>query len=313
MKILKANHNDANLRIDKFVRKVLPNAKLSEIYKLLRTKKIKVNQHKVNPTYRINLNDEIVFYLDENHFTKQLKPKTNAIDFKVVYEDNNLLIVFKPYGLVVHTDESGTTNTLINQVTNYLIDKNEFNPHEQNSFTPTLINRIDLNTAGLVIIAKNRMSSIILNEKMKTHEIRKFYLTKVYGIIDPKKATISAYLTRFNDKKNVLITPKIISKDSKQIITKYELKKHDHQTSLIEIELLTGRTHQIRAHMQYLGHPLVGEQKYSSAKFKKLSNYKHQRLIAYKIIFQFKSSANELEYLNNKEIKLSEQEVNKYL
>ncbi|WEK83238.1 MAG: RluA family pseudouridine synthase [Mycoplasma sp.] len=313
MNKLVVKDNDVNWRIDKFIRKVYPSLKLSEVYKFLRNKKIKVNNKKVRPDYRLNLNDEITCYFNAEVYTKQVETKDLKQEFSVIYEDKNILVVYKPAGLVVHIDHEKTTNTLINQVLNYLISKNEYDPKLEQSFAPSLVNRIDRNTAGLVMIAKNRKSLDILNEKIKLHEINKTYLAKVYGIIDPKQAIKKAFLTKFSDKNQVLITPKPINPNSKEIITEYKLIEHKQNQSLIEINLITGRTHQIRAHFNYLGYPLVGEQKYTKNEFKHLSKRKYQALVAFQIQFNFKSSADILDYLNHKVITLPNEIIAKIL
>ena len=175
-----------------------------------------------------------------------------------------------------------------------------------------MVNRIDRNTAGLVLIAKNREALEILNEKFKAHEVRKFYLAEVIGKLAPKSKIAKAYLKKDNHKNEVIISQKPITKESKEIITKYDVIKYLKDTTLVDIELLTGRTHQIRAHFNYLGFPLLGERKYVSPKMKQKSNKKYQALCAYKIIFNWKTNAGILSYLDGKEIKLSQKQIEKY-
>lgn len=304
MKSLVVNKNDANQRIDNFIKKVYPKLSLTQIYKYLRIKRIKVNNKKVPINYQLQLKDKIDLYIND-----ELLSSNNKKDFlltnkpiEIVYEDDNILLVNKPIGLVVHEDETNNPDTLLNRIKNHLIKKGEWDYQNENSFAPSLVNRIDRNTTGIVIAAKNAESLRILNEKIKNHEIKKTYYARVWGIIDPKQGKLTGFLTKNSKTKMVKISKKPISKDSKQIITKYKTISHDKETSFLEIELITGKTHQIRAHMAFIGHPLVGEQKYSNDSVKKTKGYQH--LCAYKIKFCFKTNASILNYLNNKEFKL---------
>ena len=313
MKEIRINHNDANLRLDNFIKKVFPNIRTSEIYKYVRNKRIKVNNKKTEFNYKLQQGDVIQLYINDELLVHDKKiTKVSKKQFDVVFEDKNILVVNKQPGLVVHTDNEGETNTLINQVINYLINKNEFDPNKENSFVPSLVNRIDRNTAGLVLIAKNRQALEILNEKFKTHEVRKFYIAEVIGHIKPKSRTAKAFLTKAKNKNEVIISQKPLTNDSKEIITKYDVIEHLDYSTIIDIEIFKGRTHQIRAHFNYLGYPLVGERKYISGKNKIKTKQKYQALIAYKIIFEWKSNAGILSYLNHKEIKLSKKDIEKY-
>ncbi len=310
MKLIKVNKNDANQRIDNFIKKAFPKLSSAQIYKYLRIKRIKVNNKKVANNYSLKLGDDISLYIndelltsnDKNDFLLATRP------INIIYEDNNILIVNKPIGLVVHNDETKTVDTLINRIKNYLVKNKEWDYKEENSFTPSLVNRIDRNTTGIVLAAKNAESLRILNEKIKNHEIEKTYLAKVYGIIDPKQGRLENWLTKDSKNKFVKITNKPISKDSKKIITEYKTISHNKTTSLLEINLITGKTHQIRAHFAYIGHPLVGERKYTNKEVKQISKDKYQRLCAYKIKFNFKGNNGILNYLANKEFKIHNKE-----
>ena len=312
MKIIKVNINDVNLRLDNFLSKTFINFKKSEIYKAIRNKKVKVNNKKAKFNYHVKLNDEIKLFVNDELLEnkKQQLNLENKQDFSIVYEDANIMLVYKPKGLVVHTDNNGEVNTLINQVINYLIRTNRYDPKLENTFVPSLVNRLDRNTAGIVLIAKNRPTLDLLNEKMKNHEINKYYIAKVHGIIDPKSATLIAYSTKNSNDNLVKITKKPINNNSKQIITKYKMISHDANTSVIEINLLTGRTHQIRAHMNYIGFPLVGERKYTNSKFSNQTKNKHQSLCAYKIKFNFTTNSKHLAYLNKKSFRLDDKTIN---
>ena len=312
MKIIKINHNDENIRLDNFLSKTFKSLKKPEIYKSIRNNKVKVNDKKVKFDYRVKLGDEIKLYINDKLLTnnKQQSNINQKQEFSIVYEDINIMVVYKPKGLLVHTDSINSNNTLINQIISYLIKTNQYNPNIENCFIPSLVNRLDRNTAGIVLIAKNHKTLDLLNEKTKNHEINKYYIAKVHGIIDPKHATLVAYLTKKSAKNFVIITKKPINDNSKKIITEYRMIRHDNKTSTIEINLLTGRTHQIRAHFNYIGYPLVGETKYTNSIVVKTNTSNHQALCAYKIIFKFKNKNNHLGYLNNKTFVLDDKLIN---
>lgn len=311
MKTIKINHNDENIRLDNFLSKTFKWLKKPAIYKAIRNNKVKVNNKRVKFDYRVQFGDEIKLYLNDALLIDDKRINTiQKQDFEVIYEDVNIILVYKPKGLLVHADTANNNNTLINQVITYLIKSNQYNPNQENSFVPSLVNRLDRNTAGIVLIAKNHKTLDLLNEKMKNHEINKYYIARVHGIIDPKQATMVAYLTKNNNNNIVNITKKPINDYSKKIVTEYKMISHDRQTSLIEINLLTGRTHQIRAHFNYINYPLVGETKYTKSNIDKSYKSNHQALCAYKITFNFKNKNNHLDYLNNKSFVLDKKLIN---
>ena len=311
MKIIKINHNDENIRLDNFLSKTFKRLKKPAIYKAIRNNQVKVNNKRVKFDYRVQFGDEIKLYLNDALLTDDKTISTiQKQDFKIIYEDVNIILVYKPKGLLVHADTANNNNTLINQVIAYLIKSNQYNPNQENSFVPSLVNRLDRNTAGIVLVAKNHKTLDLLNDKMKNHEINKYYIARVHGIIDPKQATMVAYLTKNNNNNVVNITKKPINNYSKKIITEYKMISHDKQTSLIEINLLTGRTHQIRAHFNYINYPLVGETKYTKSNIDKNYKSNHQALCAYKIVFNFKNKNNHLSYLNNKSFVLDKKLIN---
>lgn len=316
MQTIKINKNDTNLRIDNFLHLTFPNLKKSKIYQAIREKKIKVNNKKTSYDYRTILNDEIQIYLPDELLTKnKISVVSNHQDFDVVYEDDNIMIVNKHPGIVVHSDQNNEQNTLINQVINYLINKHEYDPNLENHFCPSLINRLDRNTFGLLIVAKNHHSLNILNKKMKNREIHKFYCCWVFGLVKDKKIhKCQAYLTKNSTNNTVKITNHPYNNHSKKILTSFRCIKTHENYSLLEVELLTGRTHQIRAHLNYLGLPIVGEQKYNSKEIKKQNRkFKHQLLCSYKIYFDFKTPSGILDYLNHRTYNLPTNMFNKYL
>ena len=220
------------------------------------------------------------------------------------------MLLNKRPGISVHEDEDGSTNTLITHVQAYLYQKGEYNPNEEQSFAPALCNRIDRNTGGIVIAAKNAEALRVMNEKIKLREIDKFYLAAVHGIPKPESATIRGYLLKDDKKNMVRVYDKNPPRGAKEIITKYKVVAKKQDSSLIEVELLTGRTHQIRAHMAYIGHPLVGDGKYGINKNDKAKGYKYQALYSYKLRFSFnKETPTVLDYLNGKEFKIPKKDI----
>lgn len=304
--------NDAGQRADRFLSKAYPNLKSSLVCKLMRKKRIKLNGAKTEPNVILKEGDVFRFYLSDELLAKE--PIKREDDYRevspeinVVYEDQNILLVDKPVGLVVHEDNDNTVDTLINRVLSYLYQKGEYDPERENSFTPALVNRIDRNTSGIVVAAKNAESLRILNQKVRGRELRKLYLCAVRGVPEPKSATLTAYLKKLSDENKVLIsdTPK---PDYLTIKTKYRVLESKGGLSLVEVDLLTGRTHQIRAHFAHIGHALLGDGKYGDNAFNKRFGAKTQALCSYKLRFAFTTDAGILEYLNGREFSVSSAE-----
>ena len=202
--------------------------------------------------------------------------------------------------MVVHEDETKDPDTLINRIKSYLYKKGEYDPEKENTFVPSLCNRIDRNTCGIVIAAKNAESLRIMSQKIRDRELKKLYLCIASGKVEPKSATLTAYLQKDSKTNTVRISDKK-TKDNLTIKTKYRVLQFDGNNSLLEVDLLTGRTHQIRAHLAYIGHALLGDGKYGSNKLNKQYGFKYQALCSYKLIFQFKTDAGILSYLDKKE------------
>jgi len=301
MKKLTVNKNDAGQRLDKFLFKFFGSIPSSIIYKGIRKKRIKVNGKKSEISYMLREGDVLELYINDEFFESEQKDdefKSISAKLSVVYEDENIILADKPSGMSVHDDETKTKNTLINHIKSYLFEKGEYNPEEENSFVPALCNRIDRNTSGIVIAAKNAMALRIMNEKIKNREIDKFYLCLVQGRLKEKEKTLKTYM-RKDEKKNQVFCYDTPVPGGKTAITKYRVLKEGELTSLVEVELLTGRTHQIRAHFASIGHPLAGDGKYGTNEFNKKVGMKYQALYSYKLRFNF-SDENELSYLNGK-------------
>ncbi len=306
MKAFTITKNDAGQRVDKFLIKLLKTMPKSLVYKSLRKKRVKVNGKRATESQILNEGDLLEAYINDEFFELPEEPqeflRLSSAPLDVVYEDENLLICNKPQGLSVHADESATPDTLINRIKRYLYDKGEFRPNEDMTFSPALAHRIDRNTAGLVIAAKNAESLRILCEKIKQKEIKKYYLCITCGHLPKKSDTLHA----FHQKDEMQKLARIYQEQkpgSKEIITKYKVLKQYQNHDLAEISLITGRTHQIRAHMAFIGCPLLGDGKYGHLGKKPLIT--RQALLAYKLRFSFITEAGILSYLNEKEVAIS--------
>ena len=321
MRELTIGKNDAGQRLDKFITKTL-DLPMSLLYKSIRLKKIKVNRKRAEASQKLIEGDTIQCFLADEFFEKGKKhgfsencelseaslKRMNA-SLNIVYEDENILLVNKPQGLSVHEDETSKSNTLISYIQSYLYNKGEYDPESEQSFAPALCNRIDRNTQGIVIAAKTAAALRIMNEKIKTREIDKFYLAAVHGIPTKKEDTLKGYLLKDEKTNTVRVYDKNPPKQAKEIITKYKVIAKSNDSALVEVELLTGRTHQIRAHMAHIGHSLIGDGKYGVNKTDRAKGYKHQALCSYKLRFKFTTDAGELEYLNGKEFAISKSEI----
>lgn len=307
MKSFTISKNDAGQRLDKFVLKAAKGLSKSLMYKYIRKKYIKVNRKRAEINYMLVENDVVEMYINDEFFT----PKSNDFknisyqpDLKVVYEDENVLLVDKKAGVIVHSDDKEGRDTLINQVLLYLYQKGEYLPEKENSFTPSLCNRLDKNTGGLVIVAKNAVAQRELYEIIKHRQIKKLYFAMVKGVPKPNEATISAFLQK--DSQNNMVTVKdVVFGDAKPITTKYKVLMVKDGYSLVEVDLITGRTHQIRAHMAHIGHCVVGDTKYGRLKDFSDTPYKHQALYSYSLEFDVDEKYT-LSYLNGKKFKVDE-------
>lgn len=307
MKIINVENNDAGRRLDRFLRKYLPNASLNNIYKIIR-KDIKINGKRKGENYLLEEGDKIFIYIDDTtlfNLMQRDKPGFYNLkqDFKIVYEDENVIFVNKPAGLLTHGNSYEKKNHLANQVKDYLIKKGDYSPLKETIFSPAPANRIDRNTSGLVLFGKNMEALKDLNWLIKNNKVSKFYLSICYGNLYDNIHLVSSL--HKNDNKNIVKVVQDIQNGGKRIITDiYPIKSFNGYT-LLKINLITGKTHQIRAHLNSINHPIIGDNKYTKNCFLKnnqLLNKKYglsgQLLHSSQIIFSENDTS--LCYLSNK-------------
>lgn len=281
-----------NKKISNFILDNFPNLKKNTLYKAIRKKDIRVNNIKISNDIEIHTGDEITIYIIDDTLYGISKSKID-----IIYEDDNIIIFNKPEGISV-TENNSSEYTFTD-----LVRKN---------ISPNLspCHRLDRNTKGLILYAKNSTSLEILLEKFKKKEIEKHYLTKIYGIPKKEHDILNAYLFK-DSKKNLVYISDIPKKDYNKITTEYTLIKKDlkNNTSILDINLHTGKTHQIRAHLAHIGFPIIGDGKYGINEINKKFKCKTQFLYSYLLKFNFKTDSGILNYLNDKTICLDIQKI----
>lgn len=300
--------NDANQRLDRWLSKALPLLPPPLAQKYIRIKRVKLNGKGAARDARLQLGDVLQLYINdeffdmptpENAFLSIYKPQLD-----IVYEDENLLLVNKRPGLVVHPDETERVNTLITHIQAYLYQKKEWSPYAEHSFAPALCNRIDRNTGGIVISAKNAETLRIINEKIRDREIEKYYLCIIHGKIHPPTGHLEGYILKDEVKKQVSVHKHPVP-GGRTALTDYRTLASEGELSLVECLLHTGRTHQIRAQFSAAGHPLLGDGKYGRERDNRRFGRSYQALYSYKLTFSFTSDAGALSYLNGTSFSVS--------
>lgn len=295
--------NDAGQRLDRWLGKTLPLLPAPLAQKYIRLKRVKVNGKGSARDVRLQVGDLLQLYINDEFFDQPREDNAFLAVFKpkldIVYEDENLMLLNKRPGLLCHADEHEKVNTLITHIQAYLYQKKEWNPRDEHSFTPALCNRIDRNTGGIVMAAKNAETLRILNQKIKDREIAKFYLAIIHGRMSPPQGKLEGFLLKDESRAQVKVFHKPVP-GGKSAATLYKTLKIYRGLSLVECELLTGRTHQIRAQFAAAGHPLLGDGKYGRERDNKQYGRSFQALYSYKLEFTFPTDAGLLEYLRGK-------------
>jgi len=302
MKEFTIGPNDSGQRLDRFLSKAVPLLPASLAQKYIRIKRIKLNGARAERDSRLSTGDTLQLYINDEFFDKPSQDNAYltvaAPKLSIVYEDENILLVDKRPGLAVHPhDGAEYGRTLIDHIQAYLYQKHEWSPRGENAFAPALCNRIDRNTGGIVIAAKNAETLRIMNQKIKDRELDKRYLAIVEGTPKPLKGTLKGYLFKDAKKNRVFVTD-TPQPGAKTCQTNYAVLASRAGLSLVECELITGRTHQIRAQFAHAGHPLLGDGKYG--KLNKQFDRNYQALYSYQLTFRFSTDAGCLEYLNGK-------------
>ena len=306
MKEFTIGPNDAGQRLDRFLAKAVPLLPASLAQKYIRLKRIKLGGKRVERDTRLNTGDVLQLYINDEFFDKPREDNAYLTvanpKLTIVYEDEHILLVDKRPGLAVHPhDGADFGKTLIDHIQAYLYQKKEWKPREENAFTPALCNRIDRNTGGIVIAAKTAEALRVLNQKIKDREMDKRYLAIVEGAPKPREGSLKGYLFKDAKKNRVFVTD-TPQPGSKSCQTNYKTIVSKNSLTLVECELITGRTHQIRAQFAHAGHPLLGDGKYG--KLDKRFDRNYQALYSYKLTFDFSTDAGSLSYLNGKSFKV---------
>ncbi len=309
MKEIRVNKNDTNQRLDRFVGKAVPLLPDALLQKYIRIKRIKINGKGAKRDDRLHEGDVLQLYINDEFFELPTEEsaflKVNAPKLTVVYEDENILLVDKKPGVLCHSAEGWSYDTLIANIQAYLYLKGEWRPKEENAFAPALCNRIDRNTGGIVIAAKNAEALRIINEKIKDREVSKYYLCAVVGTPKPKSGVLKNYIFKDSTKNQVFVRNDFCP-GAKEAVTEYKTLQTKNGISLVECLLHTGRTHQIRAQMANIGSPLVGDGKYGRQRDNKSFEEKGQALYSYKVSFDFVTDAGVLNYLRGRQFAMRE-------
>ena len=308
MKELTIGRNDAGQRLDRFLAKAVPLLPASLAQKYIRLKRIKCNGGRAERDTRLQEGDVLQLYINDEFFDKPREDNAYLTvatpKLHIVYEDEHILLVDKQPGVAVHPhDGAEYGKTLIDHIQSYLYHTKQWQPRGENAFTPALCNRIDRNTGGIVIAAKTAEALRVMNQKIKDRELDKRYLAIVEGTPSRKQGSLKGHLFKDAKKNRVFVSDKPCP-GSKSCQTNYQVLKSRNGLSLVECELITGRTHQIRAQFAHAGHPLLGDGKYG--KLDKRFNRNYQALYSYKLTFCFTTDAGGLEYLNGKSFQVEQ-------
>jgi len=311
MRVLKVEKNEAGQRLDKLLMKQLNKAPKSFIYKMLRKKNITLNGKKAEGSEITKINDEIKLFLSDETIEKFSEIGSTTVveqDFSIVYEDSNILVVNKPAGLLSQKSVPEDVS-LVEQVISYMLTSGQITKEQLQTFKPSICNRLDRNTSGLVVTGKSLLGLQTMSQLFRDRSLQKYYLCIVNGKIE-RSQHITGYL-RKDEKTNQVTVSRSALEDSEPIQTEYEPIHYNEEYSLLKVKLITGKTHQIRAHLNSIGHPIIGDGKYGNEKinqwFRKEFGLKHQLLHSYQIIFP--NMEGELQHLSNMTLTAKEPEL----
>ncbi|MBP1737087.1 MAG: pseudouridine synthase [Oscillospiraceae bacterium] len=301
MKEYTIGQNDGGQRLDRWLSKTVPLLPAPLAQKYIRLKRVKLNGKGAKRDTRLSRGDLLQLYINDEFFESPSRENAFLSIFKplldIVYEDENLLLLNKRPGLLCHPDDQERVNTLITHIQAYLYQKKEWSPYEEHSFSPALCNRIDRNTGGIVIAAKNAEALRIMNQKIRDRELGKYYLAVIHGKMNPPSGRLEGFLLKDEAKKQVSVYSKPVP-GGRSAVTLYQTLAVKDGLSLVKCELITGRTHQIRAQFANAGHPLLGDGKYGRERDNRQYDRSYQALYSYKLVFSFTTDGGILNQLN---------------
>ncbi len=304
MKEFAIGPNDAGQRLDRWLAKAVPLLPAPLAQKYIRLKRVKVNGKGSKRDARLERGDVLQLYINDEFFDAPTPDnaflRVEAPRLDIIYEDEHLLLLNKRPGMVVHPDDREQVNTLITHVQAYLYQKREWSPRWENAFSPALCNRIDRNTGGIVIAAKTAEALRVMNQKIRDRELQKLYLCVIHGEMEPPEGQLKGYILKDGDRAQVRVFDKPVP-GGRTAVTLYRTLKRRNGLSLMECDLITGRTHQIRAQFAAAGHPLLGDGKYGRERDNRRFDRRFQALYSYKLRFAFTTDAGPLEALNGRE------------
>lgn len=304
MKEFTIGPNDAGQRLDRWLAKTMPLLPAPLAQKYIRLKRVKVNGKGSKRDVRLQKGDLLQLYINDEFFDRPTPENAFLSVFRpqldILYEDEHLMLLNKRPGMVVHPDDKERVNTLITHIQAYLYQKKEWSPYWENSFAPALCNRIDRNTGGIVIAAKTAEALRVMNQKIRDRELQKLYLCVIHGTMKPREGQLKGYILKDEDRAQVKVYDHPVP-GGKTAVTLYRTLKSRNGLSLVECDLITGRTHQIRAQFAAAGHPLLGDGKYGWEQDNKRYDRRFQALYSYKLRFDFTTDAGPLNGLNGRE------------
>jgi len=294
--------SDNQRRIDRFLTDRFPWVPVSTFFKAFRKRNIRVNGKRVRSDYCLHAGDAVEIFIPDRYLDAEHRDE-RQLSIPILYEDEHIMVVAKPQGIPVHQDDN-QEGMVLDEYLQAMVAERQDGVALEPGF-PALCHRLDRNTGGLVILAKDPKTLEVMQDKFRNHEIRKYYLACTHGIPREKEAELTAYLKKDAERSHVKIYDNPV-RGSSRVVTRYRIVKAAYPYALLEVELVTGKTHQIRAHLAWMGCPILGDGKYGVNAVNRSLGLKMQALFAYKLKFAFKKKASHLDYLDGREILLPE-------